>query len=281
MRRGRRIAVTALGLLLVPGAALAQFAPVEEEAGPGITITGAGFAHVAAPSRLSDLSIQDAIDAAQPIAVTHAVGDARERAEAIARAAGARLGPVDQVELQDAFPQFRQSQSHCRRSRRTRRLRCRVPPLTAAAATVTFSIAGGAQGSEDARKVKAYGAASIPVEPKNPRGNASIRRAFLAARLAVIPEATAAARRNVETAARSAGLTLGGIVSISEQAEPYFYDAALGSFGPGQYCRVIRLPITRRDPQTGRRRVVRRVRRRRCFFPRTLRLRFEATYEAR
>jgi hypothetical protein len=154
--------------------------------------------------------------------------------------------------------------------------------LTAAAATVTFSIVGGAQGSEDARKVKAYGAGSVPVEPKNPRSNRSIRQALFAARLAVIPEAAGAARQNVETAARSADLTLGGIVSIADQSEaPYFYDVALGSFGPGEFCRVERRPIFRRDRGTGRRRVVRRVRRRRCFFPRTLRLRVEATYEAR
>jgi uncharacterized protein DUF541 len=236
---------------------------------------------VAKPSHLSDLSIQDAVDAAQPIAATHAVADARKRAQAIAEAAGVQLGEVDQVELQDTFQQFRQSQSHCRRSRRTRRLRCRVPPLAAAAARVTFSIVDGAQGAEDAREVQAYGAASVPVEPKNPRSNRSIRQALFAARLAVIPEAAAAAHENVETAARAAGLELGGTVSFSEQGEPYFYDVALGSFAPGQYCRVVRTAIRRRDPQTGRRRVVRRVRRRRCFFPRTLRLRLEATYEAR
>lgn len=78
-------------------------------------------------------------------------------------------------------------------------------------------------------------------------------------------------------------LAVGPIISLSEQRQPYpyFYDAALGSFGPGQFCGVVRRPIFRRDPETGRPRLVRRVRNRACRFPRTLDLRLEATYEAR
>ncbi len=278
------LAVAALGLLALPGTALGDgFGfPVEEDYGPGITITGAGLARVHAPSRPSDRSIERAIDAAQPLAANRAVRDARGRAEAIAAAAGVQLGEVAKVELQDAFQQFGQPRGRCGRSRRTKRLRCSTPPFVASAATVTFSIVDGAAGSDDARTVQAYGAASVPVEPQNPRSSGSIRRALFAARLAVIPGATAAARHNVETAAGAAGLTLGPIVSISERQEPYFYDnIVLGSFGPGLFCGIVSRPVFRRDPNTGRRRVVRRVRSRRCFFPRTFSLRLEATYEAR
>lgn len=120
-----------------------------------------------------------------------------------------------------------------------------------------------------------------PVKPRNRRDNRSIGQALSAARLAVTPEAATTARGQVETAARSAGLTLGAIVSISEQRQPYPYDAALGSFGPGRFCGIVRRAVFRRDPDTGRSRVVRRVRRRRCQFPRTFSLRLEATYEVR
>lgn len=95
-------------------------------------------------------------------------------------------------------------------------------------------------------------------------------------------DAAAAARRSAETAARSLGLTLGGIVSIAEQRQPYpyFYDLTLGSFDPGQFCGVVRRPIVGRDPETGVVRILRRVRERRCRFPRTFSLRLEAVYEA-
>ena len=276
------LAIAALGLLALPGTALGDgYFPVQEDYGPGITINGAGLARVIAPNRPSDRSIQRVIDAAEPVAANRAVRDARGRAEAIANAAGVKLGEVAKVELQDAFERFGPPRGHCRRARRTKRLRCTAPRFTASAATVTFSIVGGAEGSEDARTVQAYGTDSVAVTPENPRSSGSIRRALFAARLAVVPGATAAARHNVETAAGAAGLTLGPIVSISEQLEPYYGEIALGSFGPGLFCGVVRRPVFRRDPKTGRRRVVRRVRTRRCFFPGTLSLRLEATYEAR
>lgn len=272
--------VAAVGLLAVPGTALGKFLPFGEDYGPGVTVTGAGFARVAAPGRPSERSIERAVEAAQPTAVARAVRDARRRAAAIAAAAGVQLGELARVELEDTFQRFGQPAERCRRARRGGLPRCRVPAFTVSAATVTFGIVGGAD-SEGTRTVAAYGVASALVEPENPRGDRSIGRALLAARLTVTPAAARSARRNVETAARSAGLGLGRLVSISEQREPYFYDPALGSFGPGQFCGLVRRAIVRRDPITGERRVVRRVRRRRCYFPRTFSLRLEATYEAR
>jgi hypothetical protein len=58
----------------------------------------------------------------------------------------------------------------------------------------------------------------------------------------------------------------GALFSVAEVRRPY--DDGSGSFGPGRFCGTVRQTITRRDPETGRRRVVRRVRRVRCFFPR-------------
>lgn len=284
MNRARRlaVAVTVASLLALPGTAPAQFLPVQEEAAPGITMSGTGLARVAAPNRLTDDGVQRAIDAAQPSAAARAVRDARRRSAAVAAAAGVRLGGVAKVELENEFPQFGQPRRHCRAPRRDEPPRCRVPTFAAAVATVTVSIAGGTQGVEDGVNVEAYGTASAPVVPENRRANGSIRQALATARGAVTPDAAAAARRAVETAARSAGLTLGAIVSISEQRQPYpyFYDPALGSFGPGRFCGVIRRPVVGRDPDTGAPRVLRRVRERRCRFPRTFSLRLEATYEA-
>lgn len=281
--RSTAVAVIALGLLTVPGAALGKVFPGGEgEAPPGVTISGTGFAGVAAPDRLSEASIQRAIDAAQPRAVTRALRSARQRATAIADAAGIELGQLVKLEIEDAFAQFGLSRRHCRGPRRERPARCRVPPVTAATATVTFSIVNGAQGS-DGPEVQAYGSASAPTEPDNARSDRSIRQALDAARAAVTPRAAKAARRSVETAARSAGLTVGGVISIAEQRQPYpyFYDVTLGSFGPGQFCGIVRRTIFGRDPETGRPRPLRRVRDRRCHFPRIFDLRLEATYEAR
>ena len=279
--RSIAVAVTALGLSTTPGAALAKVFPGEEDAPPGVTISGTGFAGVAAPSRLSEASIQRAVDAAHPRAVSRALRDARQRAAAIADSVGVRLGQLARVELEDAVTQFGQPR-HCRPPRRNAPARCRVPSVAAASATVTFSIVNGAQGS-GGPQVEAYGSASARTAPDNPDSDRSIRQALSSARLSVTPKAAAAARRGVETTARSAGLTVGAIVSISEQRQPYpyFYDVSLGSFAPGQFCGVVRRTIFRRDPETGRPRLVRRVRDRRCRFPRTFDLRLEATYEAR
>jgi hypothetical protein len=92
-----------------------------------------------------------------------------------------------------------------------------------------------------------------------------------------------AARRR-RSGPRTGGATArsGPVVSISEQQPyPYFYDAALGSFGPGEFCGVVRRAIVGRDPETGSPRVLRRVRERRCRFPQTFSLRLEAAYAAR
>jgi hypothetical protein len=68
---------------------------------------------------------------------------------------------------------------------------------------------------------------------------------------------------------------------MSEERQPYFYEPVLGFFAPGRFCGIVRRAVRRRDPDTGRSRVVRRVRSRRCFIPRPYTLRLEATYEAR
>jgi hypothetical protein len=235
--------------------------PPEDSA--GISVTGIGFA----PART------DAVD--------RAVRDARQRATAIASALELELGGVEAVEL----PQLTQfgSPVACR-GRAERAPGCRPPRQTAAAASLTFAIVGGASDEGSARTVSAYGIASAVVKPRNRSRSRSIKGAILAARREVTTEAAVSGRRSARVAAAAAGLRLGTIVSVAEAVPFYygssFYDEALGSFGPGQFCGIVRRPVVRRDPETGAARVVRRVPHRRCFAPSSYDLQLKVRYEA-
>jgi hypothetical protein len=278
-----RVAVlTALLLAILPAPALAQggffygpFAPQQEDYGPGISVDGAGLARVTAPAQLTEESVGEAVDAVRPRAVARAVADARRRAEAIAGALGLSLGSAEAVELGAGFPE----REPCRRSRRTGEVRCRVPAFTTASATVTFEIVGGAKSSEGAREISATALGSAPAEPRR-QTSPSIRHALFVARSAATPEAARNARANAELAAQGSGLALGPLFSIVEQQNLYGYQPVLGAVGPGRYCRTFRNVIVRRDPETGRRRVVRRGRVRRCFVPPSFQVSLEATYLA-
>jgi Protein of unknown function (DUF541) len=276
----RRMALVAgLVFVVLPGQALAQpfgpFPPPAEEYGPGITVTGNGLARVAAPRRLDDASIREAVEAARPQAAARAVADARGRAESIAAAIGASLGQIDALELEAEARERRP----CRRSRRTREVRCTVPPFVGGSVEVTFEVVGGARSAEGARELSAYGTGFADVENERETSPA-IRRALFAARLAATPEAARAARARVELAAQAAGVRLGPLFSIVEPRNPYGYQTVLGVFGPGRFCGMVRRAIVRRDPETGSRRVVRLIRRRRCFSPNRFEVRLEATYLA-
>jgi hypothetical protein len=232
----RRAGIAICLALALPSAAHAQYTPSQEDPPPGVTITGAGLARAGH----------------EPLAALRALRDARRRALAIARAAGLRLGGVTKVELQDTFPQFGERSP-------------RAGPLTGSVATVTYAIVNGATGADGAREVSAYGEAWARARPRDPRGNRSIRRALFGARAAVTPRAARAAVSNARRAASAAGLELGPIVSIAQPAEPYFYDPALGTFGPGRYCAKVR------RHGSGKRR---------CSRASSYNLRLEASFEA-
>jgi hypothetical protein len=263
--------------LSLPASARAQGVPFvpfvpQEDYPPGITVTGGGLARVAAPKRLSDDSIQLALDAARPVAVGRGVRDARRRAASIARSGGLAIGAARKVELRQLF--FERG----RFCRSARPVRCKVPAFVAASATVTFEIVGGAEAEEDARTLEAYGSVFVPVEPSEPSDEPSIRKALLSARDTATPAAAARARSQIDAAASAAGASVGTVVSIAEQAS-YYPDASLGTVGPRRYCRLVRhrrfLGVDRR---TGRPRIEREPPRRRCFFPRRLSVSIEATY---
>ena len=272
--------LTALVSAALPAQALAQgyygpFDLPQEDYGPGITIGGAGLARVGAPAKLTEDSIRQAVDSVRPRAVARAVADARRRAEAVAAAVGVSLGSTQAVELGSGFAE----REPCRRARRTRAPRCRAPAFTSASATVTFEIVGGAKSSEDARELSAVATGSTSTEFER-RTSPAIRHAIRVARFAATPEAARRARADAELAAKGSGLTVGPLFSIVEQVSPYGYAPVFGAFAAGTYCGTVRRPIVRRDPETGLTRVVGRRRVRRCYWPRTVEVRLEATYLA-
>lgn len=259
------VGAIALGGSIAP-AAVAKI-PVESDAfdgPPGLTVTGVGFAP------------------ADPKAAARAVRDAGRRADSIARALHLELGGPEAVELPELM-QFGSAPRACR-GRGKRSDACRRVP-SAAAATVTYAIVGGATGEGAMRPIRSHGSASALIESADRSRNRSIKRAVLATRRELAPEAALAAWRNARVAAKATDLQLGAIVSIRETAPyyygPSFYDAALGSFDPGRFCGIVRVPVLRRDPETGVSKVVRRIPRRRCFVPSPYSVNFAIEYEAR
>lgn len=255
----------ALLILLVPGGAEAKF-PLEgdtSEAPPGITVRGIGFAQ-------SDAS-----------AARRAVRDAQNRAAQIAAVLGLQVGRVESVDLPE-LTQFGSFNRRCE-SRERRSDDCRGPAVVAA--SVTFEIVGGVAAEGELPVVGASAGVSAAVRPRNHRRSRSIKRAVLEVRREITPQAAAVALRKARTAADAAGLQLGPIISVAEAPPPYyygssFYDAALGSFGPGRFCGIFRRPVVRRDPETGLPRVVRRVPHRRCVVNSRYEVHLEVRFEA-
>lgn len=275
----------ALTLAILLGASPAGAA---DGAQPGITVAGIGFAvpSKAAVGCAAGQTRKRASQAASSTAADRAIGDARGRAGAIARAIGVRVGELTGVHLHQLI-QFESNRAG-RGSAKARKPSCRAS-IKAAAATVTFAIVGGSDGSGTSRRVEATASSSVAVEPTDPKRNASIKRAILAARRTATPEAATAARREARTAARSAGLELAGIVSVSETPVPListllgenvFIDDALGSVGPARFCRFVSRPIFRFDPETGRPYLKRFARKYRCSFPVAYTVSLDIAYEA-
>lgn len=278
---GRGIFVMAVVLLSVPTWAVAK-GPVGEGSDAtdprGITMSGTGLARVTAPGRLSDETIRRAVDAARPTAISRAINETRDRATAVAEAAGMTLGDIVAVEDQQSqverFGPFGDDRFCRRPRRRSARPRCEVPKFAAALVTLTFSTRETDAAPVAERTVTATDSGQADVDPRR-RTSRSIRLAILDAQLESIPAALAAAREDAAALAVAGGFQLGPQISIVQESsgpfgEPLFELGAFGPFGPGEFCGTITRPVVRRDPQTGRRRVVRHVRQRRCFFPRSV-----------
>jgi hypothetical protein len=279
MRRLIPLLLCAAALAAMAGRAGAKGPLIEPDSGPdprGLTLSGTGLAYVTPPARPTDASIRRAVDAAKPRAMARAVAQARARAQALAATAGLTLGDAQAVTERDAATEFGFGEErYCSRGRRPR---CRVPLFSAASVTVTFATAETSAATPAGRALVSDGDATAPVGPRDRRSSASIRRAMDAARVAAAPLALAEARTDADRLARGTGIPVGTLFSIAEVRRPFEDPGAAGSFGPGRFCGTIRRPIFRRDPATGRRRVVRRVSERRCFFSSTVSVGLRVTY---
>lgn len=140
--------------------------------------------------------------------------------------------------------------------------------------------------------VSAYGTGQVAVTPKNPKSEKSIRAAVEAAQQRSLPLAVASARASAQAIADAAGLTLGAVMTVAQQINPYLI-GGFGGFGGGivvtpgngivgpfngKFCgRVTRAVF---KTVNGKRKVVRRVRERRCFVPGAVANTLEVTFRA-
>ena len=271
-------------LACLPAVAGAKGPPREPDEGPdprGLTLSGIGIADVRVSGRPTEASIERAVAAARPAALRRAVRRARARAVALAAAGGLTLGPAVAVtERNQGIEQgyVAGGARYCFRGRRgPRRTTCRVPRATTATVSVTFATAQTSAATATGRAVVVPGVAAVAVLPEDRRSSPSILRALVAAQDAATPAALAAGRRALRATTAAAGFPAGGaLVAIAEARRP-FEDFSAGSFDPGRFCGLVNRRIVRRDA-SGRRRVVRRVRRRTCYFSRELSVGLRLTY---
>ena len=155
---------------------------------------------------------------------------------------------------------------------------------TVAAAAVLAVPAAEAQ-APPVKSVTTIGIGTASVTPKDRKSNASIKEAVDAADGAARPKAIASARERATELAQAAGLTLGGITSVSEASQfPYYGPfgppyALQGTFGPGKFCGTIRTSHLKRD-SNGRVHRVLGKRHRVCRFPSTINVSLTVTFAA-
>ena len=143
--------------------------------------------------------------------------------------------------------------------------RCPVPPSAEMTVAVTFDTQQTSQAAGDGRALSAHGTASVPVRPENRRSSPSIAAALRRSRAAALLPGLAAARAAATRAAQASGLPLGPLFSIARSAGPTRTSGRAPS-APVATAASSAATSCGRDARTGRRRVVRRVRRRACFF---------------
>ena len=160
--------------------------------------------------------------------------------------------------------------------------------LTAA----VVALAGASLAHAEGETVSAYGTGQVTVTPKNPKSEKSIRAAVAAAQQRSLPLAVENARANAQAIADAAGLTLGGVMTVAQQINPYLI-GGFGGFGggivltpgsgivgpfSGKFCGRVSRPVFKKV--NGKRKVVRRVHERRCFVPGAVANTLEVTFHA-
>lgn len=132
--------------------------------------------------------------------------------------------------------------------------------------------------------ITAAATATAPVVAPVRETNASIAAAVAAAHRRAIPKAVARARAEAVNLATAAGAKLGPVAAVDEtRASPYgayFYEDT-GRFGPGRFCGVSVHRIYNGPYGTPHRRLLRTVRKHRCYTPHTSTAAFSVTFEIR
>jgi hypothetical protein len=145
---------------------------------------------------------------------------------------------------------------------------------------VTVALAAAPVAAADGQTVTATGTSQKAVHPIDRKSNASIVRAFDAARHAAIGGALKQAHEYAVDYAKAVGLTLGPVVSVSD-AQNTFYGPGLffGPFGPNQFCGTLRQPIFKKGTN-GKRKVVGTRKVHRCLVPSFANATLTVTYSA-
>jgi uncharacterized protein YggE len=162
-------------------------------------------------------------------------------------------------------------------------MRWQIGLATVAAAAVLVPAA--AAQSPPAKSVTTIGIGTASVKPKDRKDNASIKEAVEAADAAARPKAINEARERATELAQAAGLTLGGITSVSEASSfPYYGPFGVpyglqGTFGPGKFCGTIRSSHRVTDSKGRVRRVLGKPHRV-CRFPSSISVSLTVTFAA-
>jgi Protein of unknown function (DUF541) len=150
--------------------------------------------------------------------------------------------------------------------------------LVAGGATVALAAAPVAAAA--GQTVTATGTGLKAVHPSNRNNNASIVRAFDAARHAAIGGALRQAHEYAVDYAKAVGLTLGPVMSVSDAQNTFYGPGSFyGPFGPDQFCGTLRQPIFKKG-KNGKRKVVGSHKVHRCIVPSFANVTLTVTYAA-
>jgi uncharacterized protein YggE len=129
--------------------------------------------------------------------------------------------------------------------------------------------------------ITATGTGRALVTPANRHSNSSISRAYAAAARASIPNALRAAHTQALAYAAALHLTLGPLLSVTDQSNSGFYgptEEYAGPFGPGRFCGIVRQAIIK--TVNGHRKVVGTRKVHRCIVPQIATTTLALTYSA-
>ena len=163
-------------------------------------------------------------------------------------------------------------------------MRWGVGPVAAVVMVAGMAVAGPAVAQatlSSPQNVVATGTGQTRVRPADRHSNASIAAAVDAARQASIAGAVDEAHEYAQDYAAAVGLTLGGVISVSDVQAGGFYGygpgfQVSGPFGPDQYCGTIERVIAK--PVKGHKPKLKKVHR--CFVPQFAYTTLTVTYAA-